>query len=134
MPAQHEDSVRLTHRFRDKAIINSLETYAADRRDHPEADSSADLQSLAFYFDQRFRATYLSQDETVRRTEVWFGGALIPPIGQRVPDDELRERWTVLQRYWEGPVEEPSIGQPPEPGVLQGESGIVWRLEYVGTP
>jgi hypothetical protein len=134
LPAQQEDRVRLVHKFRDKAVMNSLETFAADRRDHPEAHDSSDLEPIATYFGKRFRAAYLAQDETVLRTEVWFGAALIPPIGQRVPNSQLHERWAVLQRYWDGPVESLSPAVPSRPGVLQGESDIVWRLDYVDTP
>ena len=36
LPAQRENRVRLVHRFRDKAILNSFETFAANVRDHPE--------------------------------------------------------------------------------------------------
>jgi hypothetical protein len=131
LPAQQEDQVRLVHKFRDKAILNSFETFAARVRDHPEAHDTSPMEPIAAYFGRRFRARYLAQDETVLRTELWFGAAPTPPIYKRVADSQLQARLAVLRRYWEVPVESLSSAVPSIPGVLQGESDIVWRLDYV---
>jgi hypothetical protein len=45
-------------------------------------------------------------------------------------DSQLQERWALLQRYRDGPVDVPPPITPPQLGALQGESDIVWRLEY----
>jgi hypothetical protein len=129
LPAQHEDEVRLTHKFRDKAVLNAFEALSANRRDQVEADPDAALKPIARYFRNRFRASYLTPDEMVVRTEVWLGTAPIPPKGERLSDSQMEERWRVLQRYWNGPVEEQFSST-----TAQREADIVWTLEYAEKP
>lgn len=131
LPGQPEDRLRLVHMFRDKAILNALETLRVNRLEHPGAERFIDLDPIAAFFSTRFRAAYLTPDETITRTEIWFGLAPMPATGDRLSDPQLQERWALLQRYRDGAVDGPAPGTPPEPGVLQGESDIVWRLEYV---
>ena len=129
LPAQHEDEVRLTHKFRDKAVLNAFEALAASRRDEVGTDPDAALKPIARYFRNRFRTSYLTPDETILRTEVWFGTAPIPPKGERVSDSQLEERWRVLQRYWNGRVEEQFAST-----TVQREADIVWSLAYAEKP
>lgn len=131
LPGQPEDRVRLVHMFRDKAILNSLEALAVHRFESADADAGSDLDPIAAYFDKHFRSTYLAPDEAITRTEIWFGLAPTPPNGNRLTDAQLQERWAVLQRYRDGPVDAPAPVMPLSRGALQGESDIVWRLEYV---
>ena len=131
LPGQRENRARPVHMFRDKAILNSLEALAVNRLESHDASRSSDLEPVAAYFGNRFKAAYLAPGETLVRTEVWFGGAPIPPTGQRVTDSTLQERWGVLQRYWDGPDEAPAAPTPPRQGALQGEADIAWRLDYV---
>jgi hypothetical protein len=131
LPGQHENRPRLVHRFQDKAILNALEALAVDRLDHPGEQHYADLDPIASYFGNRFKAVYLAADETMLRTDVWFGGAAMPPVAGRLTDDQLQERWTVLQRYWDGPVDTPVNVTPLQPGALEGEGDIGWRLDYM---
>jgi len=131
LPGQPEDRLRLVHMFRDKAILNALETLRVNRQETPGAERFVDLDPIAAFFSTRFRAAYLTPDETITRTEIWVGLAPMPANGNRLTDSQLQERWALLQRYRDGPVGAPEPDTPPEPGVLQGESDIVWRLEYV---
>jgi hypothetical protein len=131
LPGQPEDRVRLVHMFRDKAILNSLEALVVNRLEHPDAERSSDFDPIAAYFSNRFRTTSLTPDEAITRTEIWFGLAPTPPTGERLTDSQLQERWAVLERYRDGPVDAPAAGAPLQPGAFQGESDIVWRLEYV---
>lgn len=131
MPGQREDQPRFVHLFRDKAILNALESLSVDRIEHPNAGHYSELNPVAEYFARRFKAVYLAADETVLRTEVWFGIAPSPAVGHRLTDAQLQNRWSVLQRYREGPVDVPAPVRPWELSALQSESDIVWRLEYV---
>ena len=131
LPDQREDRVRLVHAFRDKAILNPFEALAVNRFEHPGVDSFSDLDPIAAYFDNHFRAAYLTPDEAITRTEVWYGLAPMPATGDRLTDSRLDERWAVLQRYRDGPVDAPVPVAPLQPGALQSESDIVWRLEHV---
>jgi len=131
LPGQREDRLRPVHVFRDKAILNSLEALAVHSLENPDTDHSSDLDPIAAYFAGRFRDSYLTSDEKLTRTEIWFGAAPMPPTGERLADSQLQERWAVLQRYWNGPVDAPAPVTPLQPGVLQGEADIVWRLDYV---
>ena len=130
LPGQPEDRARLVHMFRDKAILNSLEALVVSRLEHSEAERFADLDPIAAFFSNRFRAAYLTPYEAITRTEIWFGKAQTPPTGERLTDSQLQERWAVLQRYRDGPVDVPPPITPLQLGALQGESDIVWRLEY----
>jgi hypothetical protein len=131
LPGQREDRVRLVHAFRDKAILNPFEALAINRFEHPGVDRFSDLDPIAAYFDNHFRAAYLTPDEAITRTEIWFGLAPLPATGDRLNGSQLDERWAVLQRYREGPVDAPVPVVPLQPGALQSESDIVWRLEHV---
>ena len=131
LPGQRENRPRLVHMFRDKAILNSLEALAVNRLEAHDAARSSDLDPVAAYFGNQFKAAYLAPGETVVRTEVWFGGAPMPPTGRRVTDSALQARWDVLQRYWDGPDEASASPTPPLQGTLQGEADIAWRLDYV---
>ena len=131
LPGQRENRARLVHMFRDKAIINSLEALAVNRLETHDAARSSDLDPVGAYFGNRFKTAYLAPDETVMRTEVWFGAAPMPPPGRRLTERALQQRWDVLQRYWDGPDEAPLAGTPPLQGTFQGEADIAWRLDYV---
>jgi hypothetical protein len=131
LPGQREDRPRLVHLFQDKAILNSLEALAFNRLERHDPERSSELDPVGAYFANRFKAAYLAPDETVVRTEVWFGAAPMPPTGRRLTDSALQERWDVLQRYWDGPDQGPPAATPPQPGALQGDADIAWRLDYV---
>ena len=130
LPGQRENRARLVHMFRDKAILNSLEALAVNRLESHDAERSSDLEPVSAYFGNRFKTSYLAPDETVVRTEVWFGAAPMPPTGRRLTDSALQERWDVLQRYWDGPDETSPAATPPQRGALQGDADIAWRLDY----
>jgi hypothetical protein len=130
LPGQPEDRARLVHMFRDKAILNSLEALVVNRLEHSEGERVSDLDPIAASFGNRFRAAYLTPYESITRTEIWFGMAQTPATGERLTDSQLQGRWAVLQRYWDGPVDVPPPVTPLQLGALQGESDIVWRLEY----
>jgi hypothetical protein len=130
LPGQPEDRARLVHMFRDKAILNSLEALVVNRLEHPESERFSDLDPIAASFRNRFQAVYLTPEEVITRTEIWFGMAQTPATGERLTDLQLQERWAVLQRYWDGPVDAAPPVTPLQLGALQGESDIVWRLEY----
>jgi hypothetical protein len=131
LPGQPEDRVRLVHAFRDKAILNPFEALAVNRFEHPGADRFSDLDPIVAYFDNHFRAAYLTPDEAITRTEIWSGLAPMPATGDRLTDSQLDERWAVLQRYREGPGDALVPVVPLQPGAFQSESDIVWRLEHV---
>jgi hypothetical protein len=135
MPAQREDQVRLVHKFRDKAVLNALETFSIARVHSEESQlASRDLQTLAKYFRNRFERDYLKADERVVRTDVWFGQAAIPPPGERLTQEQRESRLAVLATYWQGATELIASSIPPTPGALQREDAIVWRLEYIDQP
>jgi hypothetical protein len=131
LPGQDEARIRLVHTFRDKAVLNPFEALAVHRSEHPDVDRFSDLDPIAAYFASQFRAAYLTPDEAITRTEVWSGLSPMPATGSRLTDSQLQERWAVLQRYRDGPVDAPVPGVPLQPGALQSESDIVWRLEHV---
>ena len=131
LPGQPEDQVRVTHMFRDKAILNSFEALAVTRFEQSGADRFSELDPIAAYFSNRFRAAYLAPDEAITQTEIWFGRAPTPATGRRLTDSQLQNRWAVLRRYRDGPVDAAAPATTLQLGALQGESDIVWRLEYV---
>jgi len=131
LPAQREDRVRLVHKFRDKAVLNALETFLVTRAKDPAAGIPKDLEPVARYFREQFRQSYLHAGERVLRTDIWFGNAPIPPPGQRVGRSAADERHQALARYWDGPSEAFPADTAPEPDALQHEADIVWKLEYV---
>ena len=130
LPGQPEDRARLVHMFRDKALMNSLEAFVVEGREQTGVEPS-ELDPVASYFGNRFRAAYLTADEELTRIEIWYGLAPTPATGDRLTDSQLQKRWDVVQRYRDGPFETPAPVTPPQPGAFQGEADIVWRLDYV---
>ena len=135
LPAQREDRIRLVHKFRDKAVMNALEAFVIAQRTSgdPAEPRSRALQPLATYFRNRLQREYLNDNEHVERTEVWFGQAAIPPPGEVLTTRQLDLRLTALERYWYGPSE---VGarERAQPGTLQQEDTILWKLEYIDGP
>ena len=135
LPAQREDRVRLIHKFRDKAVLNALETFSVMRATRAASDTlPRDLVPLARYFRNRFQNEYLDTDERVVRTDVWFGQAPIPLPGHRLGKAETEAHLKILERYWQGPSESVFPGTRPDPGAAQREGDLVWKLEYVDEP
>ena len=135
LPAQREDQPRFVHRFRDKAMLIARDAFLQARTRNPGATTPPeDLRPVARYFRNRFLRTYANQDERVVRTEVWLGRAPIPPLGERVSDQQFAQRLAVLQRYWEGPSERAPTSSTPDVGATQREADIEWRLEYAERP
>ena len=133
-PAQREDQPRFVHKFRDKAVLVVRDGFLAARTRGAPVDAPRDMRSLAKYFRDRFRRDYLNTDEDVVRTEVWFGEAPIPAVGQRLSDGQREKRLEVLQRYWDGPFERSASTVVPPVGAAQQEGDIVWRQEYAERP
>ena len=134
-PAQREDQPRFVHKFRDKAVLVVRDEFLATRaRDAGLVGPPRDVRPLARYFRDRFSREYLNSDEHVVRTEVWVGGAPIPPPGQRLTDGQREKRLAVLQRYWDGPSERTTNIFAPPVGAAQQEGDIVWTLEYAERP
>lgn len=135
LPAQHEDRVRLVHQFRDKAILNALETFYKDLESTPSADPlPRDFLPLIRYFRERFRARHLRIDEQVARTHLWYGAAIIPPRGQTVPADVRQKRLAVLTKYFDGTIGVKASVPYPKRGSAQREADILWTLEYIDQP
>lgn len=135
LPAQREDRVRVVHKFRDKAVLNSLEAFVvAVSRRAPSEPLPNDLEPVARYFRNRFRREYLHDDGQVVRTDVWFGQAPMPAVGQRRTAEERESRNATLAAYWDGPAEMPPLFALPDVGAQQREGSIIWRLEYRDQP
>lgn len=132
LPAQQENRVRLVHKFRDKAVLNALETFSVTRTHEGQTEQSLrGLEPLTKYFRNRLAREYLNSDERVLRTEVWYGQVPIPPPGQRSTAQQRESRISTLERYWYGASEVTTAPSAAKPGTLQREDPIIWRLEYV---
>lgn len=135
LPAQREDRVRAVHKFRDKAVLNSLEAFTVARaRRAPSEGLPPDLEPVARYFRNRFHREYLTGDEQIVRTDVWFGQVPIPAVGQQRTPEERESRSATLAAYWDGPAETPPVAVLPQIGALQRDGSIIWRLEYSDQP
>jgi len=145
-PAHREDRVRLWQSFRDsytdKAMAIALAAFNRKRKPEliePDTRPSQlpnDLAPIGRYFARRFQATALKDgDERIVRSEVWVGRAPTPGLGRPIDRAALAERISVLQDYYEGPVEQ-RISVPPYPPYHGGEheADISWILEYYEEP
>ncbi len=141
MPAHREDMPRLVRSFRDsyrdKAMAVALEAFARRRREaairpdtRPEELPDA-LAPIARYFSRRFAATGLLPEERILRTEVWYGTALITPVGEMSTPAARDARRATLAAYYGGAVEE-RFAVPPYPPYNAGETeaDIQWVLAY----
>jgi hypothetical protein len=73
-PADREDRVRVLHDYQDKAVVMAFEAFFSARAKHlGEPATSRELLPLIRYFKRRYRQGYLAQDETIVRTDVWYG-------------------------------------------------------------
>ena len=141
MPTEPEYEPRLAGAFRDsyrdKAFAIALNTFL-DRRDRrlvapdtrpgelPDA-----LAPVARYFTHRFADRSLRPDERVVRAEVWYGTVANAPPGESIHLDALARRRTILERYYEGPVEERRLVPPYPPyHAREREADIAWILQY----
>jgi hypothetical protein len=141
LPAHREDEVRLVRgywdAFRDKAMTSALgrfhqsfdpklikpETKSAELPDH--------LAPILRYFARRFERTALRSDETILRSEIWYGTAPMPAPGETAEPGRVEARHDALREYYQGPVED-HFGRPVYPVYHAGqrEADILWVLEY----
>ena len=134
LPAQRDDRVRLVHEFRDKAVLNALETFFVNRvQNNGTGPPPTDLEPVARYFRNSFRGEYLQPDERVVRTDVWFGEVSIEPPRHRLTPQQRASRLATISKYWYGPIEVPRTSVPKH-GAMQREDSILWRLEYDEEP
>jgi hypothetical protein len=141
LPAHREDQVRIVRgywdAFRDKAMTSALARFHAARPttlirpDTKSAELPDHLAPIVRYFRRRFEETALRPDERVLRAEIWYGTAPMPPAGDRDEPGRLETRYSALQGYFEGPVEN-HFGRPEFPPYHAGqrEADINWVLEY----
>lgn len=139
-PAHREDRIRgfqsFRDSYRDKDLAITLNNFYSHRKpamirpDTRPEELPDDLAPAGRYFARRF-ARALPAGERVVRTEVWYGTASTPNLGQPIDRGALAERMSVLQDYYEGPVEQ-RINVPPFPAYHAGETeaDIQWVLEY----
>jgi hypothetical protein len=139
-PAHREDRVRFLQSYRDsfsdKAMAIAMSRFRRDRDaelirpNTTSAELPDDLAPIARYFARRFETRNLRSDETVLRTEVWYGEAPMPLPGTSDPES-TEARWAVLRPYYEGPVEN-HFGRPYYPVYhnAEEEGDIFWILEY----
>ena len=148
-PADREDRVRFFHQYRDKAVLHILERVAVaegkgmmpiDGADQPlyseqPADSAAEVERefepLVRYFRTKLERTYLTRGERVVRTDVWAGGAPIPPRGQALSPERLAARLDVLSRYYAGPSRVALASPSWTVGLTEQEADIGWELIYI---
>lgn len=142
MPAHREDQIRLFQSYRDsyedKAMAIALTSFYSRRKPAAIAPDTKpeqlpdDLAPIGRYFARRFEARSLAgTGARVVRTEVWVGSAPAPSMGETLDPAVRDARNTVLQAYYEGPVEQ-RFGVPPYPPYHGGEAeaDIRWVLEY----
>jgi hypothetical protein len=140
-PEGRDDELRLVSAFwtkpRDKSVFAALDGFLRRREamglDH-ETDPAGlpnNLQPVCRYFARRFQSRYLTDGERVIRTEVWFGGAPVPPRGVVEDPAILADRLDALNRYYAGPIENQiSVGTDVPINTGEREADIVWFLEY----
>jgi hypothetical protein len=138
LPAHPDDRMRLRHDFRDKAIINALDAYlvrtvSGDRRSgSAPGAASNDLGPVVRYFRNQLRDRSPRGEQTIARTELWYGRAPIPPPGQSLPDDTRNAREQALTAYAAGrAARDASALEQHALGVEQREADIIWTLEYI---
>jgi len=139
LPAQSDDRIRLRHDFRDKAIINALDAFflrndTAGRSVDREAARN-DLRPVVRYFGNRFQRDRVRGPQILERTELWYGSAPMPPVGQTLTKELRTARNIVAGKYDEGPVTNISADSHAlSPGTEEREADIVWTLEQIARP
>jgi hypothetical protein len=138
LPAQPDDQLRLRHDFRDKAIINALDAFLlrtarTGQRSGPARDAARnDLGPVVRYFSSRLRDRLRPGDETIARTELWYGRAPIPPPGQALAAETRDARAQALRAYASERTSSAAADPDARPiGTDQRDADIVWTLEYV---
>jgi len=141
-PATREDQIRLIRSFwytsRDVSIFKSLSAFItrlkAETDIRPDTRSSElpdNLVPIARYFARRFQRNYLTPQERIVRTDVWYGTAATPPRGLQMESGARGARLEILRTYYEGPIENhrPAPSYPPYFAV-EREGDISWVLHY----
>jgi hypothetical protein len=130
-PADPEDGVRVLHDYRDKAVVNAQMAFSLARTKQSGQTPALAISPLVGFFRRRFAAS-LAPDDTIVRTELWYGSAPMPPRGERLADETLQARLAVLHSYYDGPVPVILGSQDfPTVGIEEREADIVWRLEFI---
>jgi hypothetical protein len=132
-PADREDRVRVLHDYQDKAVVIAFEGFFSARaKQLGEPAISNQLLPLTRYFKRRYARGYLAPDETIVRTDVWYGSAPMPSRGERTSDRAAEARLDVLRNYYDGPV--PAINRRlelPRVSSREREADIVWVLATI---
>jgi hypothetical protein len=138
-PLAPEDRPRLIRSFwytgRDVAIFSALRQFLDVARVKEEASSAQDvpdnLAPVARHFARAFQRNYLTSDERLIRTDVWFGEAPTPPRGSSLPVFEREDHLEALRNYYQGMVEDhmPPRNFPPRLAI-EREADITWTLLY----
>jgi hypothetical protein len=90
---------------------------------------SEDFGALTRYYRAQYGRHFLQPEETIGRTEVWFGVAPIAPPGEPAGlDRQARDR--ALAAYFDGPVATVRAEQP-SLGTEERGAGVIWTLYYV---
>jgi hypothetical protein len=133
-PAHVESQVRLWHRYRDKAIHNSLEAFFAARASADTASAGRHLEPLVRYFTNRLRASPALRDQDVVQTRVWYGVAENPGPGSVANPDLVRRRAAVLAEYDRGSMRPEARRSRSSTGGQDVEQDIVWAMLYAAAP
>lgn len=142
-PAGREDRVKLLqyqNAYRNKALSNAMDRfhvqYAAQlvrpRGDFMPGEAGRHLAPLARYYTRRFTSGHLSNGERVVRAELWHGVAENGVAGSAAEALRRASRQVRLQRFYDGPVEEPIQRQSMRPLMSEDHDGdVTWALEHV---
>jgi hypothetical protein len=147
LPADREEQIRMLHQFRDKVILNTLETFltgmAKAQNTSVTAKVSAEDQArllqgfdpIVDYFSSRVAAA-LDPTARLARVEFWFGTAPIPARGASISDEAVAARLRILEPYRNGPAQVAVHGPVGyrQRGALERESDISWTLMYIKRP
>jgi hypothetical protein len=134
-PADDERSVKIRHRFSDKAVFNAIFRFgrSLETADIPAAQAPATaLAPVARDSIRRVRAERMDASDVHVRTELWYGKAWVPPPGDVVPVAMQEARARVLDAYRDEtflPVFRPEPVS--SPGAIVSEADLEWTLFYV---
>ena len=131
LPTSREDRVRLLHDFQDKATVGLWTAFNdANASKSPDAPGHDDMTLFVRFFKTDFRNQYLSSEDRIVRTEVWFGSAPILPPGGARTEDLVRERLSALPSYYGAGRRTPFHSTYQYLGSQQREADITWTLAY----
>ena len=134
LPAYDETKVRLYHRYRDKAILTSLEGVSRDQLGGNSEEALRRLEPIGRFFRSELQRQ-LTPGDRVARVELWYSTAPIPPPGKPEDTAMVADRTTRLAPYWSRPAE--VMGRSFDRrrlGTTERESDMVWTLTYIDQP